>query len=55
MNCILSRAFLTEEPIYNMTLETNTGFPMCMLFLLGTAVTDYLPNKLLVETLNRFF
>ena len=28
MNYKLSRRFLTKEPIYNLTLETNASFPM---------------------------
>ena len=30
MNCILSRTFLNKEPIYNLTLEINDSFPMCV-------------------------
>ena len=28
VDCILSQTFLTKEPIYNLTLETNASFTM---------------------------
>ena len=34
MNWILSRTFLTKEPIYNLTLEIYGSLPMCMCVLL---------------------
>ena len=49
MNCILSGTFLTNKPIYNLTIETNTSFLMCVLFIFFTAVANYLPNKLLCD------
>ena len=32
LNSILSRTFLTKEPIYNLTLQMYTSFPMCVCY-----------------------